>query len=320
MQPADPRSRPARGTGELLITGATGFVGQVLARELGRRKVRFRALVRVSSQRDRLEGSGAWMVEGDLLNPRSLVGPLEGVRQIVHLGALVRSADPADNHAVNTEGTANLLAAASSAGVERIVALSSDSVLRAQLSPYAQSKAEAEAMLLAWGQRTGQSTLVLRPPLIFGPQSKHLQTLVKLSRLPVLPLPRHTASRCPVFVDDVVTAILAALGLDEAVVPAGPIDLPGATHLDFGALIAAVAASQGRKGPKIQRVPRAALKGLSRLAGARVAQQLQGIEEEVALNGALAEELLNWQPTPLSTLLARALNPRGPDSKDAAPP
>jgi nucleoside-diphosphate-sugar epimerase len=309
MQPADPRSRPARGTGELLITGATGFIGQVLARELGRLKIRFRALVRVTSQRDRLEGSGAWMVEGDLRNPRSLVGPLEGVRQIVHLGALVRSADPADNQAVNAAGTANLLAAASAEGVERIVALSSDSVLRAQHTPYARSKAEAEAKLLAWGQHAGQSALVLRPPMILGPQSKHLQTFVKLSRLPVLPLPRRTASRCPVFVDDVVAAILAALALDEAAVPQVPIDLPGATHLDFGALIAAVAASQGRKGPAIRRVPGAALRGLSRLAGPQAAQQLRGIEEEVVLDGTLAEQLLNWQPTPLSTLLERSLKP-----------
>ncbi len=182
-------------------------------------------------------------------------------------------------------------------------------MLRAQRTPYAQSKADAETKLLAWGQQAGQAVLVLRPPLILGPQSKHLQTFVKLSRLPVLPLPRRTATRCPVFVDDIVAAILAALELDEAAVPAGPIDLPGATHLGFGALIAAVAASQGRKGPKVQRVPRAALKGLSRLAGARAAEQLQGLEEEVVLDGALAEELLNWQPTPLSALLERSLNP-----------
>jgi nucleoside-diphosphate-sugar epimerase len=145
--------------------------------------------------------------------------------------------------------------------------------------------------------------------MILGPQSKHLQTFVKLSRLPVLPLPRRTASRCPVFVDDVVAAILAALALDEAAVPQVPIDLPGATHLDFGALIAAVAASQGRKGPAIRRVPGAALRGLSRLAGPQAAQQLRGIEEEVVLDGTLAEQLLNWQPTPLSTLLERSLKP-----------
>jgi NADH dehydrogenase len=248
------------------------------------------------------------MVEGDLCDPKTLHRPLEGVRQIVHLGALVRTADPAANQAVNADGTLNLLAAATAAGVERVVSLSSDSVLRSRLSPYAESKAIAEAAVLAWGAQEGRTSVVLRPPLILGPQSHHLQTLLKLSRLPALPLPRRTASRCPVFVEDVSNALLAALSIADSAIPDRPIDLPGATHLDFGALICAVATSQGRRGPALRRLPNAALRGLGRLAGDRVTEQLQGIEEEVHLDGRLATEILNWQPVSLEQMLRKSLS------------
>lgn len=248
------------------------------------------------------------MVEGDLCQPKTLNRPLEGVRQIVHLGGLVRTTDPAANQAVNAEGTQNLLSAAAAAGVERVVFLSSDSVLRKRLSPYAESKADAEAAVLAWGAQEGRTSVVLRPPLILGPQSTHLQTLLKLSRLPALPLPRRTASRCPVFVGDVCRAILAALALPDGVVPSRAIDLPGATHLDFGALICAVATSQGRRGPTVRRLPNAAVRGLGRLGGEKLLQQLQGIEEEVQLNDRLATEILNWEPISLDETLRKSLS------------
>jgi nucleoside-diphosphate-sugar epimerase len=247
------------------------------------------------------------MVEGDLRRPLSLEGPLEGVKQVVHLAALIGSTEADENLAVNAQGTLNLLAAASAAGVQRIVALSSDSVLRGRRSPYAQSKAQAEEALLAWGIPQGRSVLVLRPPMILGPQSKHLQTFARLSRSPILPLPRRTAQRCPVFVEDVTAAILKALDLPDSEVPSGVIDLPGETSLDFGELIAAVAKSAGRRPPRIQRIPGVALKQLARLAGPRAAEQLQGIEEEVSLDGSVARELLGWSPMPLEQLLARSL-------------
>jgi len=247
------------------------------------------------------------MVEGDLCDPNTLSRALEGVRQVVHLGAIIRSSDRAANQAVNAEGTLNLLSAATDAGVERIVSLSSDSVLRSHLSPYAESKATAEAAVLAWGTQEGKTSLVLRPPLILGPQSHHLQTLLKLSRLPVLPLPRRTASRCPVFVEDVSNAILAALSVAKKVVPNRAIDLPGATHLDFGALVCAVATSHGRRGPTLRRLPNTAIKGLGRLGGRKVSEQLQGIEEEVHLDGQLATEILGWNPMNLDAILRLSL-------------
>ena len=247
------------------------------------------------------------MVDGDLLEQASLERALDGVRQVVHLAALVRSTDPPANHAVNTEGTLNLLRAASDAGVERIVGLSSDSVLRSQRSPYAESKAAGEKALLAWGQQPKRSALVLRPPLILGPESKHLSSFAKLSRLPFLPLPKDGASRCPVHVDDVVAALLNALEVNDERVPPTAIDLPGATRLSFGELIGAVAQAQGRTGPRVRLLPRAAMRQIARIGGARATEQLEGMTEEVTLDGALAREILQWAPLPIGELLARSL-------------
>ena len=312
MQPADPRSRPARGTGEILITGATGFVGRNVARELRQRKVRFRAIVRPQTDRAILEGTGAWMIDGDLCRKSSLRAALDGVRQVIHLGAAVRSSDVALNQAVNAEGTANLIDAATRAGVKRIVALSSDSVLRARRSPYAQSKNQAEKSLLAWGEEAGNSALVLRPPLILGPRSKHLETFVKLSKLPILPIPKDIAVRCPVFVGDIVTAVLRALEVPEEAVPSAAINLPGRTQVDLGDLIAAVARCQSRRPPRIRRVPGGFMRQLGRLGGPRIVEQLEGLEEHVVLDGELAERLLEWNPLPLDQILSLSLSPNIP--------
>ena len=71
LQPTDPRSRPSRGTGTLLVTGATGFVGSHLCRLLARNRTPFRALIRASSDRRLLDGTGGWLIEGDITRPSS---------------------------------------------------------------------------------------------------------------------------------------------------------------------------------------------------------------------------------------------------------
>lgn len=306
-QPFDPRSRPARGTGDILVTGGTGFIGQVVCRALAQQGQRFRVLVRNSSRREVLEGTGCWMVEGDLTQARTLTGPLEDVKKVVHLAALVRSPEPGLNRSVNVEGTRKLLEACSAAGVERIVALSSDSVLRRKRSPYAETKAEAETATLAWGREAGRSALVLRPPVVIGEGSSHLGSLLRMARLPVLPLPSSATSRCPVWVGDVASAVLAALSLEADQVPDRPIDLPGPDELSLGELVRAVARAGGRREPRVRNVPSGALRGLARLAGPRLVEQLEGLDEEVLLDPSLARDLLNWQPLGIEETLARSL-------------
>ncbi|MCP4867957.1 MAG: NAD(P)H-binding protein [Proteobacteria bacterium] len=281
----DPRSRPARGTGELLVTGATGFLGQRVCRLLKARKVEFRALVRLTSVRSAIEGTGAWMVEGDLTKFASLAAALEGVTTVLHLAGVVREADPEINRDTHVHGTRNLLTACQEAGVKRVVAISSDTVLRADRDAYAQSKADAEQLLAHWD---GGEAVVLRPPMMLGAGSPHLDRLLKLSRLPVVP---KGPGRRPVGVDDVAAAAVAA-ALDLTDAPDEPIDLVGPDRVTLGELVALVAEARGA------RMKRRTLK-------------LGALERRFApepeVDDRLARELLGWDPKPLREVLTAAL-------------
>lgn len=287
---ADPRSRPARGTGSVLVTGATGFLGRRVCRRLADRKEKFRALVRTSSNRSTLAGTGAWMVEGDLTRPESMQQGLEGAEVVLHLAGLVRSSDEAANRAVHVQGTANLLAACTAAGVRRVVAISSDTVLRHHRDAYARSKADAEALLAAWPGEV----VVLRPPMMLGEGSPHLAQLRRMSRLPAVPVPPGSGARRPVRVEDVADAVLTAWELASGRLPAAPIDLPGPRRYGFGELIAAVARADGRRAPRVVEPPPSLARLGARLLGRT--DRLAGLAEEPDVDDRVARDLLKWSP------------------------
>jgi dihydroflavonol-4-reductase len=110
-----------------LVTGATGFVGANLVRELCSDGVEVRVLVRVASDRRALAGLPVETVLGDLLDPPSLGPALRGVEHLYHVAADYRlwAPDPAALYRVNVDGTRALFQAAGAAGLSRVVYTSS---------------------------------------------------------------------------------------------------------------------------------------------------------------------------------------------------
>jgi len=111
----------------VFLTGATGFVGSHVLRELLAAGYRVRALVRDSGTR--LDGCET--VVGDLERAGELAKPLDGCRYLVHCGAMYSFA-PQDRAAlarVNVSGTESLFAAAHVAGIERALLTSSSATL-----------------------------------------------------------------------------------------------------------------------------------------------------------------------------------------------
>ncbi|HXN74337.1 MAG TPA: hopanoid-associated sugar epimerase [Candidatus Acidoferrales bacterium] len=106
-----------------LVTGATGFVGSHVARQLVSSGQSVRALVRPDSNLDALGGLNVELFQGDLRNVSSLERAMQGVRRVFHVAADYRlwTPRPEEIYENNVEGTRKLLAAAQSAGVERIV-------------------------------------------------------------------------------------------------------------------------------------------------------------------------------------------------------
>lgn len=118
----------------VLVTGATGFVGSAVARNLHEAGYRVRVLVRASSRLDNLHGMDVEPVTGDLRDPDSLATAMHGCQGVFHVAADYRLWTPNAEavramYASNVEGSRNVLHAAGQAGVTRIVYTSSVATL-----------------------------------------------------------------------------------------------------------------------------------------------------------------------------------------------
>jgi nucleoside-diphosphate-sugar epimerase len=195
--------------GEVLITGASGFVGHHLAARLaGRNDVALRCLVRSSSDRSSLAGLPLRFVEGDLTDPTTLRGICDGVDVVYHCacakpGTFAQTRDAVDAfEAVNVAGTLALARAVLQSGVRRFVHLSSTGamgVLEGEVdetvachptTPYGRSKREAEIGLLDLHRDERLPVVILRPCLVLGSgrTDTELLQLFRLVRRGVFPV------------------------------------------------------------------------------------------------------------------------------------
>lgn len=110
-----------------LVTGATGFLGTHIARELLKDGAAVKVLVRSGSERSNLAGLDVETVQGDLLDRESLAAAVRGCDTLFHAAADYRlwTKNPAGMYAVNVDGTGNILRAALEAGLEKVVYTSS---------------------------------------------------------------------------------------------------------------------------------------------------------------------------------------------------
>ena len=111
----------------ILVTGATGHIGNVLIRKLKQQGSKVRALVWRDEDTAPLAGLDVELVQGDVLDPASLEPAMSGVESVFHLAGII-SIMPGKNPfvwKVNVDGTRNVLQAALQAGVRRLVYTSS---------------------------------------------------------------------------------------------------------------------------------------------------------------------------------------------------
>jgi nucleoside-diphosphate-sugar epimerase len=217
---------------KVLVTGATGFVGQALCRYLLDSGIEVVAAVRHRRPEIKFAGKPFTQMElGEIAADTDWTAALAGVETIFHLAARVHvmkdsSVDPlAEFRRVNVQGTENLARQAAHTGVKRLVYVSSIGVNGSQTAQdqsyfetdkpnphnsYALSKWEAEQCLLRDSEETGLEVVIVRPPLVYGANAPgNFAQLLKVL-LKGIPLPLASASnlRSFIYVGNLVDALL----------------------------------------------------------------------------------------------------------------
>lgn len=269
--PQNPARKPL-----VALTGATGFIGQYLLKELSRRGYRLRVLLRRPTMLP--EGCASVLI-GDLSRPYNMSEALAEVDAVIHTAGLANAMSglPEDDYRLfNTEATVRFARAAERARVKRFVFLSS---IRAQSGPtaegvlteerephptdaYGRSKLEAEKGLA----ETGLDWAALRLALVYGPGAQgNVARLLKLARSPYpLPLAGLRARHSLLALDNLVEAV------DRVLAAPAPLKRPfivaDPKPLTIGEIVAALRQGLGRRAGLFY-VPRPMLEAALRAAG-----------------------------------------------------
>jgi len=219
----------------VLVTGATGFLGSHLVRELRGRGVEVRALGRNLDRGHELARIGAEFRAVDLTDRASVIESCRGMSAVVHAGALSSAWGTwEDFHAANVRGTEHVLEGCETHGVDRLVHISSPSVTSRMtdqfgltedepfptefVSLYSESKKLGEDRVRAASKR-GLRAVILRPKAIYGEGDTAIfPRIVEAGRKGRLPrIGDGRAVTNLTHVSDVCSGIFAALESDVAI-------------------------------------------------------------------------------------------------------
>ena len=226
MNPAELRGR------RVLVTGATGFIGgRLVERLVVGCGADVRAFMSSYTNASRIARYGVDMVRGDVRDPAALRRATDGCDIVIHCAYGTRGSAE-ERRAVTVGGTRNALEAALAAHVARFVHVSTMVVYGAAVegaldetaprvysgSTYSDTKVDAEALAFEYAER-GLPVTVVQPAAVYGPYAPTwtASVLEEMKTSRTILVDGGTGLSNPVYIDDVVTAMLLAAHREEAV-------------------------------------------------------------------------------------------------------
>ena len=291
----------------ILVTGASGFVGTALCRELLARGHTVRAAVRRLVPPGALPPQLHQILVPDIAAEFDRRALLDGVGTVVHLAAIAHRSnlDDGELRRVNCDAAIRL-AEAAAGSVRRFVFLSSvkvhgedsgsgtyaeDDTLNPQDS-YGRSKLEAERALTETAARNGIELVIIRPPLVYGPEVKanFLRLLGWVDSGLPLPFASMRNRRSLIYVGNLVDAIAR---FAEHPAACGPFLVSDDESVSTPELVSRIARALGRPA-RLLPVPPALLRVAGIIAGRR--DEIRRLTGNLAIDSLRARRLLNWRP------------------------
>jgi dihydroflavonol-4-reductase len=259
-------------SGQVLVTGSTGFIGSAVARLLIAEGASVRLIVRSDSRRDNIQRLHAKVIVGDLRDPNAVRQAVQGVSAVFHVAADYRmwAQDPQEIITNNREMTRCVMEAALQAGVARVVYTSSVATLEpfadgrssdesrplaedAAIGAYKRSKVIAERLVETMVAQRGLPAIIVNPSAPIGPRDiKPTPTgrIVLEAASGRLPAYVDTGLNL-VHVDDVAAGHLAAFRNGRV----GERYVLGGQNVELRGVLRDIAELVGRPAPRI-RLPR----------------------------------------------------------------
>ena len=317
----------------ILITGATGFVGSAVLRQLVAAGHRVRALVRPDSDRRNLEGVAVEIAVGELRDPSSLDRAAAGCSGLFHVAADYRLWAPKTDgmYQTNVTGTRNLMLAAAQAGVARIVYTSSVATLGhtrdgtpadettpatidAMIGAYKRSKFLAESEVRKLAGEQALPVVIVNPSTPVGPRDAKPTPTGRM-------IVEAAAGRMPAFVDTGLNLVhvddVAAghlLAFEHGAV--GERYILGGENMTLRDILNEIAAITGRRPPRV-RLPHGLVlpiaylaEAWARVSGGQPFATVDGLrmaKQTMFFSSQKARDALGFKPRPAVEALGDAV-------------
>ncbi len=299
----------------VFIVGATGFIGSKLAGALIKRGFKARCLARSEKSARKCADMGLEAFMGDIADPESLKGAMDGADVAVNLAGIIREKGGQTFGKVHVEGTEHLIGEAKRAGVRHFFQQSALGADISSKAAYHRTKAEAERAVIS----SGVPFTIFRPSLVVGPGDGFTSQVMDIIKAPspFIPVPGKGEARFqPMYVDDWVECFMRVVENPGAL--GKTYELGGPGHLAYNTMVTDIAEAMGIRKPLLH-IPM----GLASL-GVRILEktplspaspeQLMLLNMDNVCDKESVRKNFGFDPAPFREALKLFISPRGRDS------